>query len=243
MSLQRKTSFNNIRKYILDIFFPNRCPYCGKVIKWSDTCCEKCFSKIPFISTEHCKRCGQENCICDKTEIYYDGCVSIVDYSGIVREGIINFKLDKAVNLVDVFQDNIYKEISYMTEIDKIDIVTAVPMHKLAKRKRGYNQADIIAKTVSKIISKQSNTKLLIKTNNEIAQHELSMIERAEAVNGLFVLNKRLINEIESKAVLLCDDIITTGSTLNECARVLKSNGAKKVYCLTIASTHLNYNE
>lgn len=240
MNLMKKLNSDSVKKYILDIFFPNRCPFCGKVIKWNEPCCAKCESEIPFISTEYCKRCGQEICICNDTKIYYDGCVSIAYYRGVVREGIVNFKLDKAVNITDVFKDEIYKRISQMVEISNIDIVTSVPMHKLAKRKRGYNQSDVIAKTVSKIIKNKNCLRILSKTRNDIAQHELGRYERAEAVKGLFTIERKYIDEINKKTVLLCDDIITTGSTLNECSRVLKENGAKAVYCFTIASTQLN---
>lgn len=240
MNLMMKLNSDSVKKYILDIFFPNRCPFCGKVIKWNEPCCEKCESEIPFISTEHCKRCGQEICICSDTKIYYDGCVSITDYKGVVREGIVNLKLDKAVNIVDVFKDDIYKRISQMVDISNIDIVTSVPMHRLAKQKRGYNQSDVIAKTVSKIINKHNCLRILKKSRNDIAQHELGRYERAEAVKGLFYIDRKYADEISKKTILLCDDIITTGSTLNECSRVLKENGAKAVYCFTIASTHLN---
>ncbi len=240
MNLMMKSNSDNIKKYILDIFFPNRCPFCGKVIKWNENCCEKCGEEIPFINTEHCKRCGQENCMCDEIKIHYDGCVSIVDYSGIIRDGIIRFKVDKAVNLVDVFEDRIYDRLSSMVDIGKIDVVTSVPMHKSAKRVRRYNQTDIIAKTVSNIINKPRNTRLLIKLKNNIAQHKLNSYERAKAVKGLYSSDKKCIQEVNGKVILLCDDIITTGSTLNECARILKENGAKAVYCFTIASTQLN---
>lgn len=240
MSLKKKMSFNIVNKYILDIFFPNRCPFCGRVISWKENCCQKCEDQIPYIIIEHCKKCGQENCICDETEIHYDGCVSITDYSGIVKDGIIKFKLDKAVNLVDVFKDYIYKKLSDITDVDDIDFVTAVPMHKSVKRGRGYNQADIISKTVSQVIDKPVNSKLLVKLNKDIKQHELNRFERAEAVKGLFLADEKHIDDINGKVILLCDDIITTGSTLNECSRILKENGASKVYCFTIASTCLN---
>ena len=239
MSFQKKLNFDDLKKYIIDIFFPNRCPFCGKVVKWNESCCEKCFDEIPFIKTKHCKKCGQEICICNDTEIFYDGCVSIVDYSGVIREGIINLKLDKAVNLVDVFKDDIYKNLSYIIDVEKINIVTAVPMHKSTKRIREYNQADVIAEKVSKTINKPFNSKLLIKLSNDVAQHKLTRLERSKAVKGLFSVEEKHIGEIDGKIVLLCDDIITTGSTLNECAKILKYNGAESVYCFTIASTSL----
>lgn len=241
MILQRKLSSDNIKKYILDIFFPNRCPFCGRVIKWNEHCCEKCLGEIPFISKDICERCGKEDCVCNDKDnkLYYDGCVSIVYYSGIMKTGILNFKLDKGLNLVDVFEDYIFKRLSKAVDINNIDIVTAVPMNKAAKHKRGYNQSDIIAEKVSKIIQKPLKSGVLMKSKSNITQHELNRYERAQAVKGLFSADARSIDDVSGKVILLCDDIITTGSTLNECARILKQNGARSVYCFTIAYTPL----
>lgn len=243
MALQKNLSWNNVKKYVLDIFFPNRCPFCSKIIRWNENCCEKCNDAIPYINTEYCKRCGKENCICNEVELYYDGCVSITYYGGIVKKGILKLKKDKAINLVDVFENEFYKKLSELSDINDFDIVTSVPMNKSVKRERGYNQADFIAKSISKIIKKPMISKLLIKSRDDIIQHELNRKERAISVKGLFKANVKCINKIKGKTVLLCDDIITTGSTLNECAYILKQHGAKSVYCITIASTQLRSKE
>lgn len=239
MNSQKKLIFDNIKRYMLDIFFPNRCPFCDKIIKWNENCCEKCFEEIPYIDTDHCRICGQESCICKEVEVHYDGCVSIVYYKDIIKNGMVKFKTDKALNLVDVFESDIYKKLGEMIDVNVIDVVTSVPMNKFSKRERGYNQADIIAKKISKNIKKPLISDLLIKTKDNIRQHELTGRERRLIVKDLFKGNQRYTKEIRGKTVLLCDDIITTGSTLNECASVLKQYGAKAVYCITIASTKL----
>lgn len=243
MDLQKKLTLNNIKKYVLDIFFPNRCPFCGKVIKWNENCCEKCFAEIPYITTEHCKKCGKENCICSEVQISYDGCTSVTYYSGIIKDGIVRFKTDKALNLVDVFESDMYNSLNKITDISKIDFVTFVPMNKSAKRSRGYNQAEVIAGKLSKIMCKPVISDILIKYRNDIIQHELSRNERKMIVKGLFGFNCKFLKAVKGKNVLLCDDVITTGSTLNECASVLKQNGAESVYCITIASTQLVKNK
>lgn len=239
MNLQKKLILNNIKKYVLDIFFPNRCPFCGKVIKWNENCCEKCFTEIPYITTEYCKKCGKENCICSEVQISYDGCASVTYYSGIIKDGIVKFKTDKALNLVDVFESDLYNNLNRITDISNIDFVTFVPMNKSAKHSRGYNQAEVIAGKISKIICKPVISDILIKSKNDIIQHELNRNERRMMVKGLFDFNRKFIKAVKGKNILLCDDIITTGSTLNECASVLKQNGAESVYCITIASTQL----
>lgn len=239
MNLQKKLILNNIKKYVLDIFFPNRCPFCGKVIKWNENCCEKCFAEIPYITTEYCKKYGKENCICSEVQISYDGCASVTYYSGIIKDGIVKFKTDKALNLVDVFESDLYNNLNRITDISNIDFVTFVPMNKSAKHSRGYNQAEVIAGKISKSICKPVISDILIKSKNDIIQHELNRNERRMMVKGLFDFNRKFIKAVKGKNILLCDDIITTGSTLNECASVLKQNGAESVYCITIASTQL----
>lgn len=243
MALQKNLSWSNVKKYVLDIFFPNRCPFCGRIIKWNESCCDKCNDAIPYINTEYCKKCGKENCMCNEVELYYNGCVSVSYYSGIIKNGILKFKLDKATNLVDVFENDIYKRLCELLDINDIDVITSVPMNKSSKRERGYNQAEIIAKLISKRIKKPMISDILIKSKDDIIQHELSRKERAISVKGLFKANDKFINKIKGKTVLLCDDIITTGSTLNECAYMLKQHGAKAVYCITIASTQLRSNK
>lgn len=237
MALQKKLSLTDIKKYILDIFFPNRCPFCSKIIKWNELSCESCIDEIPFINTEHCKICGKDNCLCNEVKIYYDGCVSAVYYDGIIKKGIVNLKINKACNLADFFKDEIYKRLSETLSIDDIDFVTSVPMNKSAKRERGYNQAEIIAKKVSELVRKPVISDILIKSRNDIIQHELNRQDRENLIKGMYELNSNRVNNINGKVILLCDDVITTGSTLNECAKILKQNGAKAVYCATIAST------
>lgn len=239
MTLQKKLSLTDVKKYILDIFFPNRCPFCSKIIKWNELSCEKCIAEIPFIDSEHCKRCGKDNCICSEVKLYYDGCASVTYYSGVIKKGIVNIKINKAFNLADFFQDEICKRLSEIINVDDIDFVTSVPMNKKAKRERGYNQADIIAKKVSESIQKPVISDVLIKNRNDIIQHKLNREERAKLIKGLYKVNANRIGNINGKVILLCDDVVTTGSTLNECAHVLKQNGAKAVYCITIATTKL----
>ncbi len=239
MDLMKKSTLNNLKKYILDIFFPNRCPFCGRIIKWNENCCEKCIKEIPYITSTTCLKCGKENCICNDVRINYDGCVSVAYYEGIIKKGILGLKIEKAFNLIDVFEKEIDQKISEMIPFGEIDFVTSVPMHKSVKRTRGYNQSDIIAKKASEIIKKPAVFDVLIKTEKDIVQHNLAGSERKQAVKGLYRINSKCAGEVSGKTILLCDDIITTGSTLNECAKALKKSGAKAVYCFTVASTKL----
>ena len=117
------------------------------------------------------------------------------------------------------------------------DIIVSVPMHNKKKRERGYNQTEIIAKQLSKDIEKQgTNLKYvnsLNKTKNNTAQSLLNKKQRIENAKNAYSINETEI--IKNKRILIFDDIFTTGSTANECAKILKKYTNKKIGVLTIA--------
>lgn len=222
-------------RYILDIFYPNRCPCCMKVIKWDDLLCDGCIKKLEDISAELCPYCGKKQCIC-KNGLHYDRCISLCYYDGIVKDGIINLKLNNATNFAQYFAEKLCSHINEENLVDTIDFVTSVPMTDLKKARRGYNQAELFAKLTADILNKEYKGNVLIKTDKHLSQHTLSAHQRRESVKGAFAAND--IN-IKNSTVLLCDDIITTGSTLDECAILLKKMGVKTVICVTMATTLL----
>jgi ComF family protein len=117
-------------------------------------------------------------------------------------------------------------------QIDNSFILIPVPMHIKKKRKRGFNQSE----EITKIISETTGIKLsttLTKTKETKPQMELNRKERIENIKNCFAVNDK--KEIENKTVLLLDDVYTTGSTMEECAKILKENGAKEVWGITVA--------
>ena len=111
------------------------------------------------------------------------------------------------------------------------DIVTFVPTSLRRKMKRGFNQSEVLAKGVSKILNVKFANNLLIYKNVNDVQHHLGFEQRFENVKGKFLPNKKV--SLNGKTVLLVDDIKTTGATLDECAKQLLILGADKVYCVT----------
>lgn len=223
-----------ICKFLCDIIFPNRCPCCFKVIKWDRLMCDECIKNLPHIEYEICIGCGKVNCICTPNK-QYEKCVSITYYEGIIRKGIINFKLKNAVNFAEYFAIKIAQKLKENNLVDNIDIVTCVPMSQAKRIKRGYNQAEVLGKYVAKLINKPFNASILIKTDKNLAQHNLSYNQRKKYVKNAFATNDININDMN---ILICDDIITTGATLNECSRLLRDKGVKSVFASTIATTN-----
>ena len=114
------------------------------------------------------------------------------------------------------------------------DIIGAVPINKERQKERGYNQSTLIAKDLARYIPNLIYKEILKKTINNKRQSELKKEERLKNVKNVYEIQNSEI--IQDKKVILFDDIYTTGSTVNECSRVLKENGAKEILILTLAS-------
>ena len=95
---------NKLSKFILDIFFPNRCPFCDCFIKGDKLACDRCIDEISYIDDKVCGHCGKVPCICD-IELFYEKCYAACYYEGIVKNGIINLKIKNAINTAEIFAD------------------------------------------------------------------------------------------------------------------------------------------
>ena len=118
------------------------------------------------------------------------------------------------------------------------DQITCVPMRTAKEKERGYNQSALLAQELSKLLEIPVHCHLLRKCADTPAQHELKGAERRGNVFGVFEVAKPELTQ--GKTILLCDDVKTTGATLDECAKMLKLAGAQEVYCACIAVTRKN---
>ena len=123
----------------------------------------------------------------------------------------------------------------YLEKLKKYDIIIMVPLSWKRRLRRGYNQSQLIAKIISNILQRKIESKILYKTKNIVPQSTLNKKERKENIKGAFKIKHT--EKIKNKKILIIDDIYTTGSTLNECARLLIRNGIKKedIGVLTLA--------
>ena len=118
-------------------------------------------------------------------------------------------------------------------KLKSYDIIMPIPISKKRKKQRGYNQSALIARNLAKEFSMQYDEKVLKKIKDNIAQSSLNKEERIKNVQNVYYINKT--NKIIEKKILLVDDIYTTGSTANECSKIVKKAGAKEVGIFTIA--------
>ncbi|MDZ7798009.1 MAG: ComF family protein [Patescibacteria group bacterium] len=231
---------NKLRKaaiFLLDLLFPVTCLGCGKEGQWL---CQTCLNQIKFNKKQVCPVCrkpsnqGQVCFICQKN-IKLKSLVVICDYQDqIIEKAIHSLKykyardLKKFFNLIINFhlQNNDYNFL-------KNSVIIPIPLHKKREKWRGFNQALIIAKELSKITNIYLSENSLKRTKNTKSQIKLKAKQRQKNLENAFKVSQKL--EILGKTAILIDDVYTTGATMNEAAKALKKAGAKDVKGLVIA--------
>ncbi len=224
--------------WIADFLFPSSCVNCGKVISIKqDFLCNKCFQEIIFIDKK-CEICSgvliDDRCaICSDRKLYVLKNFTIAEYRGVMKEILHNYKFNKKRRLHLHLSKLAYKKIG--SQSDLFDLITSVPMSRKKKWQRGFNQSEIIAKRLSRKLNKVYHPLLKEKSRFK-TQRELGYRERFLNILDRYKISNKNIN---GKSILLIDDVFTTGATINECARILKSFGATRVYSLTMARANI----
>ena len=210
---------------ILNLIYPNVCGFCNKINE--NNLCKDCELSLSKYSL---------NCIKDYTKDkskHFDYLYCALKYENIVREKIIAYKFGEKSYLYKTFAKIIIKNTKIYSFLESYDIIMAVPMHKNKRAVRGYNQSELIAKEIAKTSNVHFEKNVLVKNKNTKVQSTLTKNQRQENVKGAFeVKNKQIIKD---KNIILLDDIYTTGSTVNECSKILKKAGAKNILVITIA--------
>lgn len=207
---------------VLDLFFSPICGFCGKLnTKYICNECEK------IVNLEAINKIDSYN-------KNYNRHLYIFKYEGIIREKIIDYKFNNKVYLYRTFTEAVLKNKENIKFIEQYDFLIPVPIHKERKKVRGYNQSELIARILADEIGKiKLQVDILKKDKNIVAQSTLDKKQRSENIKGVYkVINKQ---KIIDRKILLLDDIYTTGSTANECSKVLKEAGCKEVGIITIA--------
>lgn len=222
---------------VLDFFFPKRCLGCGRAGTYI---CEVCEQKIPFLEDQYCAVCqkpsvgGFTHHRCRGTH-KPERILSLLSYRDLGRKLVTVLKYEKVTDLRHLIGR---EAVNFLNDsnisLGRETVVTFVPTHPLKFLERGFNQAELIAKEVSKAKSLKI-LPVLDKVLESPSQTALSRTERKQNIEGSFALNPEFQNEVYDHDILLVDDVFTTGATLLECSRVLKKSGARFIYLLTLA--------
>jgi competence protein ComFC len=224
---------------VLDLIFPKSCLACGK---GGIYICSDCVFKVRILkpACPYCEKAsidGFTHTKCKK-KFGLDGLVSIWDYEGVIRKAILTLKYKYATEiakeLVDVFVSELKRQ-----NIDKLlpfnSSLLPIPLHWHRENMRGFNQSEEIGKLVASKMGWEFNPDLLVKKKSTMSQAQLSVDARKQNLLGVFSLNPNYMLNALPSTLILFDDVFTTGSTLKECAKVLKRAGVEKVWGMTIA--------
>ena len=236
-----------LKNGVIDALFPEKltCEVCGRdLFNDGERICEDCLETIEFIGDGFCQRCGRQSekmpsaCLnCSKTR-NVDLSRSVFIYSGGIQTLIRRFKYDGGKYLAGFFVDHMRNV--YLQNYFSPDMITFVPMTGFSEFDRGYNQSEILAKSLSERVGVPA-VGLLKKTKETHHQAGLDYSERQKNLIGAYALDNK--KAVTGKKILIVDDVLTTGATADEIAKVLKKGGAESVYLLTIASVNLNKND
>jgi ComF family protein len=233
---------------ILDYCFPSRCSYCRSPIGDFPVpfFCPSCWSDLTPVPAPVCPRCGRpfgspeslaaspehECWTCRKDPPDFDQALAAGLFEGPLREAIHVYKYRPLMSLGRPLAE-------WMTErvrkVERLDMVMPVPLHASRLRIRGFNQALLLARVASEAYAVPLAYDNIVRTRPTRPQVELSGKERAVNVSGAFALRRSC--DVEGKRVLIVDDVLTTGATMNECSRALRKAGAAAVVALTLART------
>jgi len=221
-----KTTISNIAESILKIIYPDKCIVCHKII--SEACdlgiCRNCINDFYIFTGEICRSNFDRN----------NG-FSMFLYTKPIKEIIHKFKYNDCGYYAKVMGIKM-GEFLLKQNIFSCDFIIPVPIHWRRERERGFNQAEIMAKEISKILKVTMLSDILIRIKDTKPQFGLNTESRINNIKDAFEVTKP--NKFPGKDILIIDDIYTTGSTIHECIRIIKNCGARNVYYFTLASTN-----
>ena len=158
----------------------------------------------------------------------------IFDYKDLIRNKIIRYKFQDKGYLYKTFSKIIVNDKKICGFLENYDIIIPVPISKQRKQTRGYNQTELIAKSITKSIQKlEYSSDILLKIKETIPQSKLDSKKRKQNILDAYKIKD--ITKVKNKKILLFDDIYTTGNTVNECSKILKQSGTKEIGVLTLA--------
>jgi competence protein ComFC len=218
--------FSLMRKAALNLLFPLQCQACQGMLEYDygNFLCERCSQKLISTSTAACTQA--------QAGLFFDRAYHCCFYDGIIKTLIQRYKYHKKAFLKDIFISLMHREFQKAGLQQGIDTIIPVPMHIQDEKRRGFNQSMLLAKGVSEKTGIACQD-ILLKRKKTRAQAGLKKSERSVNIKNAFVINGR--QKISGKRLLIIDDVFTTGATINECAKTLKTHGADSVLALTLA--------
>lgn len=228
---------------LASLFYPPLCAVCSEPIESERYLCGGCQAKAPRIKPPFCTKCSEPfpgsitevfACAnCAHRTLHFEAAVSAFRSRGVVRKILHEFKYSRQQHLKHPIADWLAETlVDPRLQGRRFDVIVPVPLHPARKRERGFNQAELLAELLS-VRGRVPMHDVLQRIRYTTTQTAFDRAERMENLHNAFRLRRNA--DVRGSRVLLIDDILTTGSTLSECARVLKVSGALSVHAATAA--------
>lgn len=219
----------SVGEKLLDLLFPPKCPFCQRILDDPRApLCQLCQSRLPWLEG----RAGQ------RRVDFTGGCFSPLAYRDLVPEAIHRYKFSRVRALGRPFAALMAQCLDDQ-RLEGVDLICWAPLSKKRLRERGFDQAELLAREVGRLLSIPA-VPVLQKTRNTAPQSGLED-ESARRANARGVYRLASGAALEGKQVVLVDDVVTSGSTLSECAALLRQGGARQVFCLTLAQARKDH--
>lgn len=233
------------KEQVLQIFFPKTCPVCEEILEKHREICSKCEEKLQFVREPKCKKCGKpfegtgemqkirEYCgDCTKRMHFYEFGMAVFLYNDDIKESIYRFKYHNQRTYADFYGNAMAHRYGKTIKDLGIQALIPVPISRKKKTIRGYNQAELMARSLGRELNIPVDNEILERNRNTVPQKELNFEERRNNLKNAFKISR---NGIEYNKILMVDDIYTTGSTIDACATALKNAGVREVYFISLS--------
>ena len=226
--------------WVRELLFPRRCPVCDRPVKPAGKkICDSCRGKLKFVSKEYCMKCGKpllgvhdEYCEdCRRKKHEFTQGMSLYEYKS-AASSIYRFKYAKRREYAEFYGEELSERFGEIIRGWNIDAFVPVPIHETRKRERGYNQAELLAEQLGRRLKIPVKKNLLVRCKKTTPQKEMNALQRQNNLKRAFKISE---NDVKLSTIIVIDDIYTTGSTVDEMARLLKQAGVSKIYVLTLA--------
>jgi len=232
---------DGIKRKLIGLLYPKRikCCVCGSEAK--EAVCSSCLSRLEYIEGRVCFKCGKgiddeydaNICPdCKKEDKNFDMAFSCFEYKGMGKTIIHKLKYENCKDVAHTLSRLMYQKIA--AEGISMDAVVPVPIHKSKEAIRGFNQAQLIAEEIA-AASGIPLWNCITRTKVTTDQFKLDKVNRNLNVHNAFCINV-LYNNVKNENILLVDDVYTTGSTVDECSRILKQQGVQRIFVITAAT-------
>ena len=226
---------------LLDVLLPPRCLACSEAVDVPGRLCGGCWAAVDFIAAPYCHCCGLPFAYHEGADILCGGCLghapdfdaarAVLRYNGVARSLVLGFKFGDRTHGAPAFAAWMGRSGAEL--IDNADAVTPVPLHRWRLFSRRFNQSALLARGIAESAGLAFEPGLLVRTRHTQSQVNFSRLGRLNNVRGAFAV--RPGGAVAGRRIVLIDDVMTTGATVNACARVLKKAGAASVGVLTLA--------